>query len=62
METKKGFIAIIVLDKGGGGDGHPHDFIPKIYDSKLTHTVFLFFVNFILSLEAWQKTFGEGII
>ena len=53
------FKAIVALDKEGG---HPHDCIPKLFDSKLTHTVVTFFVNFILSSEVWQKTFGEGII
>ena len=48
------FEAIMVLDKGrGGGDGHPHNFIPKIYDIKLTHRVFIVFVNSILSSEVW---------
>ena len=58
------FKAIMVLDMVGvgGGDEHPHDHIPKIYDSKFTHTVFIFFVNFILLSEVWQGTFGVGII
>ena len=55
------FKAIFVLS-GGWGDEHPHDFIPQIYESKLTRTVVTFFGNLILSLEVWQVSFGEGII
>ena len=56
------FKAILVLGGEGEGDEHPHDFIPKIYESKLTRTVVTFFGNLILSLEVWQETVGEGII
>ena len=54
------FKALLV--HGLWGDGHPHDFVPKKYESKLTRTVVTFFENLILLSEVWQTTFGVWTI